>query len=460
MARPDKDILEEREAFVNTIFECAKKPSLFSKIFLGLELFPYNAEYADCTDRFIVYRSGRQAGKTTTTAVKAIHFAFFAPTLLDTVEKECTILIAAPTQNQSAIMFNRIRQLIEGSEFLKGYIVRNTQSEIWVSFLDGSGVSRIVTRATGETGITLRGYSPHIIIADECSFIKTSILRAFLPSGLATKARVWLTSTPFAKNSYFYEACMNSRPRKADGLWREFHVSSLRSPLVQDNQVFVDEVKNLAQEEYVMEVEGEFLDIGDALIPNSLLMEAISDAKTPDDVRYVIGVDVARSGRDETVFVVLAIDKNDVCYIVETYSEAQSNLVDVVGRMGEYYRKYRAETIYVDETGLGGGVVDLGRKQDLPIRGVMWSLQEKAKMYSDLRVLFENHRVKIKNIDKMIYQLGYLKREYTESGQLKIKSEVHDDYPSALVLACRAVSSGDNWHVMDIGKNIQKAIFG
>ena len=60
----------------------------------------------------------------------------------------------------------------------------------------------------------------------------------------------------------------------------------------------------------------------------------------------------------------------------------------------------------------------------------------------------------------MVYQLSYLTREYTEGGIMKIKSEEHDDYPDSLVLACRAVTSGNQWHVLDVGKNLQKALFG
>ena len=110
-------------------------------------------------------------------------------------------------------MFDRIRGLVMRNKFLKEYVVRITQTELWVNFLDNTGVSKIITRATGEKGTTLRGYSPHCIIADECSFIKTDILKAFLPSGMATQARVWLTSTPFSKHGYFFEASINSRPR-------------------------------------------------------------------------------------------------------------------------------------------------------------------------------------------------------------------------------------------------------
>ena len=331
---------------------------------------------------------------------------------------------------------------------------------MWVNFLDNTGMSKIVTRATGEHGTTLRGYSPHCIIADECSFIKTDILRAFLPSGMATLARVWLTSTPFSKSGYFYEACQNSKLKNPDGLWTEFHVKSTDNPLVKEDPTFLEEIKRLTREEYVQEVEGEFLDIGNALIPNSLLREAVRDKKPEGKVSYFMGVDVARSGRDETVYTVVGVDQNDEVYVEDVSAEKQSNVVDVCGRINEMVRDYKLETVFIDETGLGGGLIDLAREQDIPARGVVFSLQEKASMYKNLRLLFENHKITLKKVDKMVYQLSYLTREYTEAGIMKIKSEEHDDYPDSLVLACRAVSSGNQWHVIDVGKGLQKALFG
>jgi hypothetical protein len=460
MVRPTAEQIEERKDFLQVMADCAESPSKFSEVFLDHVVFDYNKKYVDCKERFIVYRSGRQVGKTMSTAVKAIHFAFFAPVMLKTINKECTIVIAAPTQNQATIMFDRIRTLVMNNKFLKGYVVRNTQTELWVNFLDGGGVSKIITRATGETGTTLRGYSPHCIIADECSFIKTDILRAFLPSGMATKARVWLTSTPFSKAGYFYEACQNSRPKNPDGLWQEFHVKSLDNPLVKEDPSFVEEIKRLTREEYVQEVEGEFLDIGDALIPNSLIMEALNDKKPTGRLRYYMGVDVARSGRDETVYSIVAVDDKDNVFLEEVLSESQSNIVDVAGKVGELCRDYKIETVYVDETGLGGGLIDLGRKQDSPVRGVVFSLQEKAEMYKNLRLLFENHRITLKNVNKMVYQLSYLRREYTETGIMKIKSDEHDDYPDSLVLACKAVASGGGWHLLPMGEALKKSLFG
>ena len=43
---------------------------------------------------------------------------------------------------------------------------------------------------------------------------------------------------------------------------------------------------------------------------------------------------------------------------------------------------------------------------------------------------------------------------------MKIKSDEHDDYPDSLVLACRAVQGGDEWHLLPVGKGIKKALFG
>ena len=454
MGKPQKEITEKRERLMTLVAQMAKSPSKFSEVMLGHKLFKYNALYADSTERFLIYRSGRQAGKTVTTAIKAIHWAFFAPVLSkDAKEKrEGVIIIAAPTQNQASIMFDKIRTFVKNSEFLNKYIVRNTQTELWVQWLNKGGITKIYVRATGETGITLRGYSPHIIIADECAFIKRSILVAFLPSGMATKAKVWLTSTPFGKQGFFYEASMNSRPKKEDGLWKEFHVRSVDNPKIASDPLFLEQVRQLSQEEYTQEVDGEFLDIGDSLIPYEMLMSAYTRTWHPrGEPRMYMGLDVARSGRDETVYLIIEVDDDNKIRVVEYEKESQSNLVDVVGRIGHFLTKYPLETVYIDETGLGGGVVDLARKRDYPIRGITFSLTEKSKMYSNIRMIFENKKIVVPQDDKrVLYQLSYLKREYTEEGKLKVKVEdgTKDDHADALALACQAVSFGDGWHYL------------
>lgn len=465
MTKPSKDITEKREKLMTMVADMAKSPSKFSETMLGHKLYSYNQQYADSKERFLIYRSGRQAGKTMTTAVKTIHWSFFAPIMSKDAKqkKEGVVIIAAPTQNQASIMFDRIRTLVSNSDFLKQYIVRSTQTELWLQWLNKGGITKIYVRATGETGVTLRGYSPHVIIADECAFIKRSILVAFLPSGMATQANVWLTSTPFGKQGFFYEASMEARPQKDDGLWYEYHVKSTDNPTIKDDPLFLTQIKSLSQEEYTQEVLGEFLDIGDSLIPYDLLMASHTRKWSPiGGTRYFMGLDVARSGRDETVFLVIEVDDDNKIRVVEYQKESQSNMVDVVGRIGEFMQKYPLETIFLDETGLGGGVVDLARRRDYPIRGVTFSMSEKANMYSNIRMIFENKKIVVPQDDKkVLYQLSYLKRQYTEEGKLKIKVEegTKDDHADALALACISVNFGDGWYYI-FDKNDPKASDG
>jgi hypothetical protein len=283
---------------------------------------------------------------------------------------------------------------------------------------------------------------------------------------MATNANVWLTSTPFGKQGFFYEASMESRPKKEDGLWREYHVKSTDNPTIKDDPLFVAQIKQLSQEEYTQEVEGEFLDIGDSLIPFELLMASYSRSWKPrGNTRFYMGVDVARSGRDETVYMIIEVDEDDKIRVVEYQKESQSNLVDVVGKIGELLVKYPIETAYIDETGLGGGVVDLARRRDYPIRGITFSLSEKSKMYSNIRMIFENKKIVVPQDDKkVLYQLSYLKREYTEEGKLKVKVDegTKDDHADALALACNSVAFGDGWHYVleDSDGKGWKAIMG
>jgi hypothetical protein len=134
MTKPAKDITEKREKLMTMVADMAKSPSKFSEVMLGHKL---------------IYRSGRQAGKTMTTAVKTIHWSFFAPILSKDAKekKEAVVIIAAPTQNQASIMFDRIRTLVSNSDFLKKYIVRSTQTELWLQWLNKGGITKIYVRA-------------------------------------------------------------------------------------------------------------------------------------------------------------------------------------------------------------------------------------------------------------------------------------------------------------------------
>ncbi len=457
------------ENLIKVLDECMEKPSFFAKTFLKVDLFPYQVDYVDCRDRFIVCRWNRQAGKTLSTAIKTIHFAWFADYLHELIKTEAertnqaiaNIVIVAPTQNQANIMFGRIRDLIHTSDILEQYIVREKSDEIHIKFASGRGVTKVFTRAAGDKGTSLRGYSPSIIIADECAFLKEEVLSAFLPSGVATHARIWLTSTPFSPVGFFYDACMDSRPRKPDGKWREFHVKAQQNPLIQKDPEYFEQLKSkMTRDRQMMELEAEFLDVGDSFIPRQLIIDAMSDNShsgiQPVIIKYYMGVDVSRAGKDETAFIIIGVDSNDNCYLVTTYTESLSNIVDLKDKIAQYIKMYNIQTCYIDETGVGAGLVDLCMKENLPIRGVVFSLEEQESLYENLRLLFENHRIYLRGERRVADQLAYLKIKFTEGNKMRVVSEQADDLADALTLACKAVESGGRVFLLPSSK----AIFG
>lgn len=86
-----------------------RDPVLFAEEILGFKPFPYQAKILRDQSLRIVSCLGRQTGKTTTIAIKAIHFAWTHP--------KTTTLITSPSLRQSMIMFDRILSFVYNNPY-------------------------------------------------------------------------------------------------------------------------------------------------------------------------------------------------------------------------------------------------------------------------------------------------------------------------------------------------------
>lgn len=298
--------------------------------------------------------------------------------------------------------------------------------------------------------------TPHIIIADECSFLPEQVLVSLMPAGMASKVKVWLTSTPYTPTGYFYNAHMNSRPRNPTGQWIEFHARSTDSPLIQADPTYVEQQKKqLTEAQYRMEVDGEFLEVGDSFIPRHLIEESmISPTDPPILIRFYLGVDVARQGEDETAISVIGIDTQEKANLVELYTERRSNLVDLAGVIQKFIEKYNVVTAYIDESAVGAGLIDICNSRRMRVRGIVMSLEEQERLYKNLLMLFENRRIYLHGNHKMAGQLTYLKTKWTEGNKMRIVSEMPDDCADSLTLACKALDSGGRMFILSPAKHL------
>ena len=440
---------QTEEQMLMTMVEALKTPSYFVEMFLNIELYDYNKKYVNDLRRWLLYRAGRKVGKTTATACKVLYYAFYAPLLLKRATEICNILIVAPAQKQANIMMDEIKLRANSGSFFSSFILKEKAEEIHIGWANGGGYTKIMTTAAGDTGNSVRGFQPHIVIVDECSFVKQRVITALIPSILSQKGHVWLTSTPFGKIGYFFEKSMKANlVEDKKRRWHEHHVSSLQNPEIKNDPDAMDELKDsMTTEEYKQETLGEFSDDAGTLIARQLIIDAVSDVRVGSkSLRYYVGVDIAGRGKDETVFTLIGVDDNGKVYVKKIFSEGTTNAVLLIERLQEWVKDYPIERIYMDETARGGPVVDMAIAKGLDVVGVTFTQKAKMEMYRRLVLLFESHLIKIPHLDKLINQLAFLRMERM-SDHIRIEAEhgQHDDYPDSLALACSGLNATDSW---------------
>ncbi len=447
------DPVEYAELLVKSAESCA----YFVEQFIGFDVFDYNKAFLDCMDRFIVYRTGRQVGKSTNVALKAIHFAFFTPLFAHNISTGvANIVIASLSKDQAHLILSMIAQFIHMSPTLTKKILRETKTEMTLEWYDGMGKTNFIVRPIGDTGDSLRGFTAHMAILDEAAYIPQVVYDAFLPSTVTTRPHILLTSTPKGKAGQFFKSCMEShtiyehgKPRPIEGHedkikypWTQFHVTTFDNPLAASDPVLLKFIANTTKAAERQELYGEFLDSGNSLVPYNLLQEAQVPVERPKFDYYDLGVDTSGKGADETVLMTVGVI-GDKVYPVDVYVELTTEQPKLARKIRELYRIYGYRRIYIDETAIGDTLVDLCREfeEGLPIYGIQFK-PDKTKIYVNLERLFEERLINLSLLDdfnreRLAEQLSYMYWEYGKFKDQppKVRTEHPDDYSDSCALS-------------------------
>src|SRR3990167_5181813 len=141
---------ETKEKEIKRLYqELLTDPIKFASWVSGFKEFDqYQVDIIKDEGKRISIRSGRQIGKSTTIALKYLYKAF--------TRAKRQILILAPSQRQSSLLFNKIREFAHSKDLIASDIERETLTMI--KFKDTG--SEIHCLPSGYTGATFRGYSP------------------------------------------------------------------------------------------------------------------------------------------------------------------------------------------------------------------------------------------------------------------------------------------------------------
>ncbi len=184
---------------------------------------------------------------------------------------------------------------------------------------------------------------------------------------------------------------------------------------------------------------------GDILIQYSLIRAAIN-RQVPDSGKCTFGVDVARFGDDETVLIVRRGLKT-----TRVESWIHQDTVWTAGKIAEVARVESPIAIYVDEIGIGAGVVDMLTANHFNVVGVNSSAaahkekvyaNRRAELYCQLAEHFTDGSIKIPDHPKLSSQLSCIKKKYDMHHRIIIESKDDirkrsgrsPDYADALML--------------------------
>ncbi len=209
-----------------------------------------------------ILNCSRQWGKSTVSAVKAVHRAMTRPGSL--------VLVACPTARQSGEWVRKAEGLIQ-----KLGIKTRGDGVNAISVLLPNG-SRIVglpgTRAQGG----VRGFSAvSMLIVDEAAQMDPAMYKALRPMLATGDGDLWMMSTPFGKQGFFHQTW------EAGGEdWHKVRVTGAECGRIKAS--FLEtERKELGTAWFAQEYECSFVDNGMQLFPRALVEGAFTDDVAP-----------------------------------------------------------------------------------------------------------------------------------------------------------------------------------
>ncbi len=391
----------------------------------GTVLDKWQKEVYDETEKNIIIKSGRQVGKTFTIGIKIVKEAITRP--------KTTWMILSRTQRQSGHLFDHVKQLLRDLDIE----LLTEPTETKAKLANGS---IIYSLPSGWTGAGIRGYTLNGVAFEEAAYIPDEVYTTVRPMIATTGGQLILFSTPNGPQGQFYKSYHDKTYRR----WNIPSKNCKRVPL----SFLREERKAMTKIEYQREYEGRFTHVQDGLIDIELIqrqMEAGKNVKCNPSNIHFIGLDIARFGRANTAAAFCEYNrttkKSHICRVdLIKGRKRTTHVMGYIVKMVED-KYYKLKKIIVDETGVGGGVVDVlverfGKRKILGINNASRPIDQssegrrrkfiKEDLYSNLIRMLEKDLLTLDDDINILRSLRNVRFEYTSKGTLKIFGPDHD----------------------------------
>jgi len=370
------------------------------------------------TEGNMCLRSGRQVGKSFVIGIKAARYALDHPNKL--------VMVISKTERQAGLLFAKILRSVHDMDKKQILSGKDRPTRHLISLKNGA---RIHCLPAGDTGYGIMGFTIDLLIADEAAWIPEEVWNSIIPALAITRGNIWLLSTPFVKEGYYY-SCFN------DPTFTAFHTSSEDCP--RKDQIFLDRQKEiLTKAQYTQMYLGEFVDDVLRFFSEELIAKCCTLKRRPQIRRnrdYYIGCDVGRL-KDKFTYEIIDGTERDHLEQVENLWNVETPLTESVRKIILMNDQYNFKAELIDSGGMGISVCDMLREDDNNKRKVVEVNNAarpynrdggtkkilKDELYCNLKLLMELGKIKLLKDSDVVESLRSIQRDFsTETGKSKI----------------------------------------
>ena len=400
-------------------------PAVFAEMLIGEPLWKHQCEVVQSPARIRAICSGRQAGKSRTLAVLALHAAFS--------REDRRVLVLSAGDDAAKDLLGHCAGLA-GSPLLRGAVLDESTSRLVLS--NGSTIECVPASTR-----RVRGKVVDLLIIDEAAFVDEDIWSAAQYTVVSRPgSRIVLASTPWGRPDRFFAGLYHAGQRGERGI-ASFHWPSTASPLV-DRELLRLWRTTSPEREYRREVLAAWVDDHGAYFTSDEIAGAIDDKVMlrPEDAhrtRVWAGVDWGFA-KDASALALISMER-DVRRVVWAEEHAGLAYARFVDRVADVGRGYRFMRVASEMNGVGAmPTQELSRRLGSRTVGVHSTAATKEDGFGRLKVWMQQGQLRLPRYPALLQQLSALEFSERDSGSVHIavpERAGHDDLVMALCLA-------------------------
>jgi Terminase large subunit, T4likevirus-type, N-terminal len=252
--------LQKREQEQTARLPVAWVDPVFFARSVGFDPDPWQEDVLHWTGKRLLLNCSRQSGKSTITALLALHTALYVPRSL--------ILLISPLLRQSSELFRKVQ------EFLFRIPIRPSMLEDNKLSLHLRNSSRIVSLPSSEE--TIRGFSGvSLIVEDEAARVDDNLFYALRPMLAVSSGRHILMSTPWGRRGHFFDCWEEGGPD-----WERVCVPATECPRIPAT-FLAEERRSMPDLWFRSEYNCEFLEVDGVVFRADDLIAALENEVQP-----------------------------------------------------------------------------------------------------------------------------------------------------------------------------------